>query len=248
MSEHAEARPRYRRILLKLSGEALQNKTERLCIDAAKTDAVAARIKTVVDMGVQVGIVVGGGNIFRGLSGQQHGIDRSAGDYMGMMATVINGLALQYALRKAGLDVRVISAIPIEKVADPFVPRRVITHLNEGRVVVFVGGTGNPFFSTDTAAALRASEIEADAVLKATKVDGVYDDDPATNPQAKRFTHLTYHEALRRSLRIMDAAAFSLCMENHIPIVVFNFFETDSLERLVSGATVGTLVSHDPPA
>lgn len=232
----------FKRILLKLSGETL--KGEGLCIDPSVVQKLAQRVKSVVESGVQVAIVVGGGNIFRGVSGQQRGIDRSSGDYMGMLATTINGLALQNAFEKVGLATRVQSAIEMNKVAEPFILRRALRHFDKGRVVIFAGGTGNPYFSTDTAAALRASEIGADALLKATKVDGVYSADPVKDPSAERYTELTYQDALTRNLRVMDGAAFSLCMENHIPIVVFNFFEEGSIERVAAGDTsVGTLVS-----
>lgn len=205
---------------------------------------VAHRVKAVTELGVQVSIVVGGGNLFRGLSGAERGIDRSCGDYMGMLATIMNALALQNAMEQIGLATRVQTAIAMPTVAEPFILRRALRHLDKGRVVIFGGGTGNPFFSTDTAAALRASEIGADALLKATKVDGVYSADPETNPDAKRYTTITYSEALARSLKVMDASAFSLCMENHIPIIVFDFFEDRTIERVVCGECVGTLVTE----
>jgi uridylate kinase len=239
----SDAQPKYKRILLKLSGEALQNKDKALGIDADIVATIADQIRGVVEKGVQVAIVVGGGNIFRGISGAQRGIDRSSGDYMGMLATIINALALQNALEHAGLATRVQTAISMQRVAESFILRRALRHLEKGRVVIFAGGTGNPFFSTDTAAALRASEIGADVLLKGTKVDGVYSDDPKTNPNATRFDRLTYGEALTKSLRVMDAAAFSLCMENHIPIVVFDFFTTGNTEAVVCGANIGTVVT-----
>jgi len=240
----AEAgKTKYRRILLKLSGEVFQNKEKRLGVDPEICDGIAQRVKTVHDMGVEVGIVVGGGNIFRGASGEQRGIDRSSGDYMGMLATIINALALQNALEHAGVHTRVLTAIEIEKAAEPFILRRAIRHLEKGRVIILGGGTGNPYFSTDSAAALRASEIGADVLLKATKVDGVYTSDPMQDPEAERYTHLSYQEALMKSLKVMDGAAFSLCMENSIPIIVFNFFETGSIEGVVAGKKIGTLVS-----
>lgn len=234
----------YRRILLKLSGEVLQNKETGLCIDPDVCRQVAERITRVHSMGVQIAIVVGGGNLFRGGSGEEKGIDRSSGDYMGMLATIMNGLALQNAMEKNGLDTRLQTAISMQRVAEPFILRKALRHLEKGRVVIFAGGTGNPYFSTDTAAALRASEIGADAVLKATKVDGVYCSDPKKNPKAKRYEHLTYQEALSGSLKVMDAAAFSLCMENDIPIIVFNFFDKDSIEAVVAGKKVGTTVKN----
>ena len=236
--------PKYRRILLKLSGEALRNADKGLSIDPDVIAGIAERVKTVHAMGVQVAMVIGGGNIFRGSSEHVSGIDRSSGDYMGMLATIINALALQNGMEKADLVTRVQTAIEMPKVAERFILRRALRHLEKGRVVIFGGGTGNPYFSTDTAAALRASEIGADVLLKATKVDGVYTADPKTDPKAKRYQRITYSEALNKSLGVMDGAAFSLCMENHIPIVVFNFFEADTLEAVVRGEDVGTLVSE----
>ncbi len=234
--------PKYRRVLIKLSGEALQNRDIGLGIDPVVVGNVADRVKQVVELGVQVAMVIGGGNIFRGMSGQARGINRSAGDYMGMLATVINALAMQSALEKIGMQTRVQSAIEMRQVAEPFILRRALRHLDKGRVVIFGAGTGNPYFSTDTAAALRASEIGADALLKATKVDGVYSADPMKDPSASRYTRLTYSEALTRSLKVMDAAAFSLCMENNIPIVVFNFFKPADMLDVIMGREVGTLV------
>ena len=236
--------PRYGRILVKLSGEALQSKDKRLSIDPEAVDAVAERVRAVSETGVQIALVVGGGNIFRGISGQAGGIERSAGDYMGMLATIINGLALQNAFEQHGVPTRLQTAIAMNRVAEPFILKRALRHLAKGRVLIFAGGTGNPYFSTDTAAALRASEIGADALLKATKVDGVYSDDPMKVPDAERYARLSYSEALAKSLKVMDAAAFSLCMENGIPIVVFNFFQPNSLEDVVAGKDVGTLVSE----
>ena len=233
----------YRRILLKLSGEVLQNKQTGLSIDADVCHKIARRIQTVHRKGVQIAIVVGGGNIFRGGSGEERGIDRSSGDYMGMLATIMNGLALQNAMEKIGLQTRVQTAISMQRVAEPFILRRALRHLEKGRVVIFTGGTGNPYFSTDTAAALRASEIGADVLMKATKVDGVYCSDPVKNPEAKRYDTLSYQDALTGSLKVMDAAAFSLCMENKIPIIVFNFFSKGSIEAVVSGKKIGTLVT-----
>jgi uridylate kinase len=232
----------YKTILLKLSGEVLQNKAKGLSIDPEVVTAMARRIKTVRDMGARVGIVVGGGNIFRGAVGEERGIDRSSGDYMGMLATVINALAIQNAMERIGLQTRVQSAITMQKVCEPFILRRALRHLDKGRVLVFAGGTGNPYFSTDSAAALRASEIGADVLLKATKVDGVYTSDPMKDPKATRYKKLTYMEAISKRLKVMDGAAFSLCMENHIPIIVFNFFEAGSIESAVAGRDVGTMV------
>ncbi len=237
-------RSKYRTILVKLSGESLQNKSGGLSIDPGIAARIALRMKTVHEMGARVAIVVGGGNIFRGGSGATRGIDRNTGDYMGMLATIINALALQNAMEKIGLETRVLTAIEMQKVAEPFILRRAMRHLDKGRVLIFGGGTGNPYFSTDSAAALRASEIGADVLLKATKVDGIYSEDPHLNPQAERYTRLTYMDAISRSLKVMDGAAFSLCMENRIPIVVFNFFEEGSIEAVVRGEPIGTLVTH----
>ncbi len=235
---------KYKRILLKLSGETLQSADRRLAIDPAAVAAVAQRIKSVAGLGVQVAIVVGGGNLFRGLSGAERGIDRSCGDYVGMLATIMNALVLQNSMEQIGLETRVQTAITMPSVAEPFILRRALRHLDKGRVVIFGGGTGNPFFSTDTASALRASEINAEALLKATKVDGIYDADPKTHPDAKRFKTIAYSDALARSLKVMDASAFSLCMENRIPIVVFDFFQENSIERVVCGEPIGTLVTE----
>jgi len=234
----------YRRILLKLSGETLQNREKGLGIDPEIVSGIAKRLKKVTASGVQVAVVVGGGNIFRGISGAQRGINRTTGDHMGMLATVINGLALQDAFEKEGLPTRVQTAIEMRQVAEPFILRRALRHLEKGRIVIFAGGTGNPYFSTDTAAALRASEIQADLLVKATKVDGIYTADPMKDPDATRYDSITYQEALVKSLKVMDAAAFSLCMENRIPIVVLNFFKPGSIEGVVAGRKIGTLV-HD---
>jgi len=233
---------RYGRIVLKLSGETLRNREKGLGIDPEIVATIAERVRTVRRMGVEVALVIGGGNIFRGTSGEAGGIGRTSGDYMGMLATIINGLALQNALEKIGVETRVQTAIEMHEVAEPFILRRALRHLEKGRVLVFVGGTGNPYFSTDTAAALRASEIGADVLLKATKVDGVYSADPARDPEAVRYQRLSYAEALEKSLKIMDGSAFALCRENGIPILVFNFFEPESLERVVRGESVGTMV------
>lgn len=234
--------PKYKRILLKLSGETLQNENSGLSVDPQITAGVAGRIKTLVEMDLEIAIVIGGGNIFRGLSGETRGISRSVGDYMGMLATIINALALQNAMEKINLETRVQTAIKMQDVAEPFILRRALRHLEKGRVVIFAGGTGNPYFSTDTAAALRASEIGADVLLKATTVDGVYSADPAKYPDATRYTRLSYTEALTKSLKIMDAAAFSLCRENKIPIVVFDFFAPGTVEAVAEGKEIGTLV------
>ena len=233
----------YKRILLKLSGEVLANKDSGLSIDPEIISNTARRLKSVHEMGVEVALVVGGGNIFRGLSGAARGIDRNSGDYMGMLATIINALALQNALEQLDVETRVMTAISMPRVAEPFILRRALHHLAKGRIVIFGGGTGNPYFSTDTASALRASEIGADVLLKATKVDGVYSADPMRDKTAVRYDSLSYQDALTQSLGVMDAAAFSLCMENQIPIVVFNFFQIGSIEAVLRGEPVGTVVS-----
>lgn len=204
---------------------------------------MARDIKEVREMGTEVVIVVGGGNIFRGLQGSERGIERATGDYMGMLATVINALALQDTLEKAGVATRVQSAITMSQVAEPFIRRRAVRHLEKGRVVIFGGGTGNPYFSTDTAAALRANEMGADVILKATKVDGIYDSDPKKNPNAIRYKQITYLEALQKQLKVMDSTAFSLCMDNKMPIIVFDLAGRQNLKRIVAGENVGTLVT-----
>jgi uridylate kinase len=233
---------KYRRILLKLSGEALGG-DNGVGICPAAVREMARQIAEVREMGVQVVVVAGGGNIFRGASGGERGIERATGDYMGMLATVINALALQDALEKLGVATRVQSAIIMSQVAEPFIRRRAVRHLEKGRVVIFGGGTGNPYFSTDTAAALRANEIGAEVILKATKVDGIYDCDPAHSPDAKRYTQISYLEALQKRLKVMDSTAFSLCMDNKMPIIVFDLFKAHNLKRVVVGEAVGTLVT-----
>jgi uridylate kinase len=234
--------PQFYRNLLKLSGEALGD-AKGVGIRPAAVHHMAEQIREVRELGVQVVVVVGGGNIFRGVSGSEHGIERATGDYMGMLATVINALALQDALEKLGAPTRVQSAIAMSQVAEPFIRRRAVRHLEKGRVVIFGGGTGNPYFSTDTAAALRANEIGAEVILKATKVDGIYDSDPKKNPRAKRFTQITYLDALQKRLKVMDSTAFSLCMDNKMPIIVFDLFRPHNLRRVVMGEKVGTLVT-----
>lgn len=234
---------RYQRILLKLSGEALLGKLE-YGVDPAVVAFVADQVKAVTALGVQVGIVVGGGNIFRGMAAATAtGMDRATADYIGMLATAMNGLALQDALERAGVPTRVMTAIDMNEVAEPYIRRRAVRHLEKGRVVVFVAGTGNPYFTTDTAAALRAVEIGAEVVLKATKVDGVYDKDPVKNPDAKRYPAITYGQVLVDGLRVLDAAAVSLCMENDLPIVVFDLDAHENILKAVRGETVGTLIS-----
>jgi len=236
------SRPRYARILLKLSGEALLgNRTYG--VDPEFCAFIARQVGAVHASGVEVGIVVGGGNIFRGLAASARGMDRATGDYIGMLATVMNGLALQDAVERAGFPVRVMSAIAMNEIAEPYIRRRAVRHLEKGRVVIFVAGTGNPYFTTDTAAALRAVEIGASVLLKATKVDGVYDADPMTVPTAHRYERLEYADLLRDQLRVMDAAAVSLCMENDLPIVVFDLNQPDNIARVARGEAVGTLIS-----
>jgi uridylate kinase len=233
---------KYRRILLKLSGEAIGGESG-VGISPEAIQDMAQQIREVRDLGVQVVVVVGGGNIFRGLPGSERGIERATGDYMGMLATVINALALQDALEKLGVATRVQSAISMAQVAEAFIRRRAVRHLEKGRVVIFGGGTGNPYFSTDTAAALRANEIGAEVILKATKVDGIYDSDPKKNPKANRYSQITYLEALQKQLKVMDSTAFSLCMDNKMPIIVFELSRPHNLKKVVLGEKVGTLVT-----
>lgn len=233
---------KYKRVLLKLSGEALAG-AKGVGIDNNVVNEIAQAIKTINDSTVEVAIVVGGGNIFRGRSGE--GMDRTTGDYMGMLATVINSLALQSALENLGVVTRVQSAIDMRQVAEPYIRRRAMRHLEKGRVVIFGAGTGNPYFSTDTTAALRAAEIEADVILLAKKVDGVYDDDPVTNPNAVRFEKLTYMEVLSRGLKVMDSTATSLCMDNNIPIQVFSLEDPNNIIEVVHGKEIGTIVKGE---
>src|SRR5665213_1531153 len=236
-------RPRFSRILLKLSGEALGGDSGN-GISPEAVQNMAEQICEVRELGVQMVVVVGGGNIFRGLNGSKRGVERATGDYMGMLATIINSLALQDALEKLGAPTRVQSAIAMSQIAESFIRRRAVRHLEKNRIVIFGGGTGNPYFSTDTAAALRANEIGAEVILKATKVDGIYDSDPAKNPTAKRYTHISYLEALQKRLEVMDSTAFSLCMDNKMPIIVFDFFKAHNLRGVVVGEPVGTLVTN----
>jgi uridylate kinase len=238
----SDAGLRYRRILLKLSGEALLGERQ-YGVDPGFCAFIARQVATVHAMGVEVGIVVGGGNIFRGLAASARGMDRATGDYIGMLATVMNGLALQDAIERTGIPVRVMSAIAMNEIAEPYIRRRAVRHLEKGRVAIFVAGTGNPYFTTDTAAALRAVEIDAQVLLKATKVDGVYDADPLMDPTASRYETLSYHDVLRDQLKVLDAAAVSLCMENDLPIVVFDLNEPDNITRVARGDRVGTLIS-----
>jgi uridylate kinase len=235
---------RYHRILLKLSGEALLGERQ-YGVDPAFCAFIAHQVAVVRDMGVEVGIVVGGGNIFRGLAAAARGMDRATGDYIGMLATVMNGLALQDAIERAGLPVRVMSAIGMNEIAEPYIRRRAVRHFEKGRVVVFVAGTGNPYFTTDTAAALRAVEVGAEVLLKATKVDGVYDADPLQVPTATRYERLSYHDVLRDQLKVLDAAAVSLCQENDLPIVVFDLNKPENITRVARGEPVGTLISAE---
>jgi uridylate kinase len=238
----AAGRPVYRRIVLKLSGEALAG-NQGYGIDPPVLDRVGADIREVIDLGVQVAIVIGGGNIFRGIAASAAGMDRATADYMGMLATIINALALQDALEKAGLQTRVLSAIEMRAVAEPYIRRRAIRHLEKGRVVIFAAGTGNPFFTTDTAGALRAVEIGADVIIKATKVDGIYSADPKKDPTARRIEKVSYIEVLNQGLGVMDTTAISLCMDNKLPIVVFDLTQPGTIKRLVLGEPVGSIVS-----
>jgi uridylate kinase len=232
----------YHRILLKLGGESLAG-PQGFGIDPQRAEAVAGKVQQVLGMGIQVALVIGAGNLWRGREGIDRGMERATADYMGMLGTVINSLAMMDALERMGTVTRVMSAVEMQAVAEPYIRRRAIRHLEKGRVVILGGGTGNPYFSTDTAAALRAMEIDAQVVIKATKVDGVYESDPAQNPQAKRFDKLTYIDALNKRLQVMDSTAISLCMDNELPIVVLDMWQEDHLRRAVLGEAVGTLIS-----
>ena len=234
--------PAYRRIVLKLSGEALRENGGRDNISPPVVRAIAERIRDVHALGVQIAVVIGGGNIWRGLTAAGRGMDRTTADYMGMLATVINGMALKSALDELNVPTRVQTAIEMKNVAEPFIRRRAIRHLEKGRVVIFAGGTGNPYFSTDTTAALRASEIRADVIVKATKVDGVYDRDPTTDSAAKRYDRVSYTEALTKRLKVMDSTAFSLCMDNKIPMIVLDMNKPNNIRDAVLGRPVGTIV------
>jgi uridylate kinase len=236
--------PVYKRILLKLSGEALAGQ-QGYGIDPDVIISIAAEIREVVDLGVQVALVIGGGNIFRGLAASSAGMDRASADYMGMLATVMNSVAMQDALEKQGVVTRVQSAIEMQAIAEPYIRRRAVRHLEKGRVVIFGAGTGNPFFTTDTAASLRAAEIGAEVILKATKVDGVYTADPAKDPNAVRYESLTYLEVLKRGLQVMDSTATSLCMDNNLPIVVFDLTRRGNIRKVVCGEQIGTLVKGE---
>jgi len=235
------SKPIFKRVLLKLSGEALQGDLG-YGISPPILESIASQIKDVVELGIELGIVIGGGNIFRGVAASAQGMDRASADYMGMLATVINSMALQDALEAQGLETRVLTAIEMQEIAEPYIRRRALRHLEQQRVVIFGAGTGNPYFTTDTAASLRAMEIHAEVILKATKVDGIYDSDPMKNPDAVKFHELTYLEVLQRDLHVMDSTAISLCRDNNLPIVVFNLHEKGNIRRAVMGDKIGTVV------
>ncbi len=235
------SKPKYKRILLKLGGESLLGKRQ-YGIDPQAAISVAQEIKSAYDLGVELAVVIGAGNIFRGLSASQNGIERATADYMGMLATVMNALALQDALEKIGVDTRVQTGLEMRDVAEPYIRRRALRHMNKGRVVILAAGTGNPYFTTDTGATLRALELHCDVILKGTKVDGVYDSDPTTNPQAKKYSQLSFLQALEERLKVMDASAFALAMDNNMPIIVFDFFKSGNTRKVVAGETIGTLV------
>jgi len=241
MSDSTRPAPRYQRVLLKLSGEALMG-DQQFGVDPAITARIARDVSEIQSLGVQTAIVIGGGNIFRGLAASARGMDRATADYMGMLATVINALALQDALERQGVLTRTVAAIEMRAVAEPFIRRRAIRHLEKGRVVIFAAGTGNPYFTTDTAAALRAMEIKAEVILKGTKVDGIYTADPVLDPNATMYDSISYLQVLERQLKVMDSTAISLCMDNKLPIVVFNLVEPGNIRRVVFGETVGTTV------
>jgi uridylate kinase len=243
-TENIDPRAKYKRVILKLSGEVLRGGKSGDAIDGPTLERVCAQVKEIHDLGVQVCVVIGGGNIFRGLAGEQRGVDRTTGDYMGMLATVINGLALMDRLEKLGVNTRVQSAIPMNQIAEPFILRRAVRHLEKGRVVIFVAGTGNPYFSTDTTAAHRASEKHADNNLQATKVDGIYDKDPKKYPDAVKYDTLTFIEALKQRLNVMDSTAFSLCLDNNVPILVFDLNDEHAIRKAILGEKIGTLVKN----
>jgi uridylate kinase len=233
---------KYKRILLKLSGEALAGgKGYGICPETLQ--ALSEEVKVLTEVGVEVAIVIGGGNIHRGVAGATEGMDRTTSDHMGMLATIINSLAVQDSLERCGVDTRVLSAIEMKKIAEPYIRRRAVRHLEKKRVIIFAGGTGNPYFTTDTAAALRASEIDADAILKATKVDGIYDKDPMTNDDAVRFDKIKYIDVLNKGLKVMDSTAITFCMDNDIDIIVFNVFGKGNIQKVVNGETIGTIVT-----
>ena len=233
----------YKKVLLKLSGESLQDESINKTISPAIVSSISKQVRKIKDLGVQIAIVIGGGNIFRGLKASASGMDRSTADYMGMLATVINSLALQDAMEHEGIETRVLSAIHVKSVAEPFIKRRAIRHLEKGRVVIFAGGTGNPYFTTDTAAVLRGAEISAEIIFKATRVDGVYDSDPEKNPDARRFDKISYMDVIQKKLRVMDITAVSLCMDNNLPICVFDSTVEGNILKAVTGSDIGTIVS-----
>ena len=237
-------KPVYKRVLLKLSGEALSGKSEHH-IDLDVLKLIAGELKEVVKMGIQTGIVVGGGNIFRGQAAYAANMDRTSADYMGMLATVINSIALQNVLESFGMQTRILSAIEMKEIAEPYIHRRAIRHLEKGRIVIFAAGTGNPYFTTDTAAALRAVEIQADVILKATKVDGVYDKDPVVHKNAIMFDNISYIDVLSKNLKVMDSTAISLCRDNSLPIIVFNLEKKGNIKKVISGSTIGTRVGEE---
>lgn len=241
MTSRSKKKPKYKRILLKLSGEALQGK-DSYGINSDVLSTISNEVREIHKKGLEIAIVIGGGNIFRGISGASEGMDRSTADYMGMLATVMNALALQDSLERNGVLTRIQTALEIKQVAEPFIRRRAIRHLEKGRVVIFAAGTGNPFFTTDTAATLRALQINADIILKATKVDGIYDKDPLKYKNAKKFEELSYMDILQKELKVMDATAISLCMEEKIPIVVFNLFKKGNIKSIIDGKKIGTIV------
>ena len=247
MTSSKNKKPVYKRILLKLSGEALQG-NENYGISSDILETISKEIYDIHQLGVEIAIVIGGGNIFRGISGASTGMDRSTADYMGMLATVINALALQDSLERNDVITRVQTALEIKQVAEPFIKRKAIRHLEKGRVVIFAAGTGNPFFTTDTAATLRALQLSADVILKATKVDGIYNKDPLIHKDATKFKELSYMEILKKELKIMDATAISLCMEGNIPIIVFNLFKKGSISSIIDGKEIGTIVRRDTNA
>jgi uridylate kinase len=240
-----EPAPRFKRILLKLSGEALMGDTGVGGIDPATIERIASEVAEVRALGVEIAIVIGGGNIFRGLAASAHGMDRASADYMGMLATVMNSLALQDALERLNVTTRVMSAIAMQELCEPYIRRRAMRHLEKGRVVIFAAGTGNPYFTTDTAASLRAMEIHADVLLKATKVDGIYDKDPVKHPDARRYNRLTYLEVLQQNLKVMDSTATALCRDNKLAMVVFDLHTRGNIRRVVVGESVGTLVTDE---
>lgn len=245
MASNNGGQPIFKRVLLKLSGEFLANTDESMGIDPHKADDIAQKVKKIHDMGVEVAIVIGAGNLWRGNIGVKHGMDQATADYMGMIATVMNGMTLQDSLKHIGVDSRVQTAIEMNQVAEPYIRLRAIRHLEKGRVVILTGGTGNPFFTTDTAAALRCKEIKADLLIKATKVDGIYTADPKKDANAKRYARLNFMDAIQQQLRVMDTTAFTLCMDNDIPVVVLDFWQNGALEQAIRGEEVGTFIAND---